>query len=265
MFNAPAGPPGPAGAPTAPLSTNLFANPAPKTLQKPSHCLRVPDMLVLLKHNIKELESNCVLKNREVIRHGSHPFRRYGRIMSRCLSLLWKSACKHPSVLEFISMHELRRVVQGWSTKFPHTCTALAELDIVEMFPNIDRLSIAPAILFFFEHHCRTNGLQATNTRFSVHQGGITHLDCIAANVSCPGFLKISFTDILHFVFWDLMFNDTFVTCSSVFAQAVGTAIGGSASAQYASLVVTNKEVTMNRTSLPPIVRYRDNFLVLVL
>ena len=60
------------------------------------------------------------------------------------------------------------------------------------------------------------------------------------------------------------MFNDTFVMCWSIFAQALGTAIGGSTSAQYASMVVAKKEIDLNSSSLPPIVRYRDNFLVLV-
>ena len=61
------------------------------------------------------------------------------------------------------------------------------------------------------------------------------------------------------------MYNDTFVMCSSIFAQALGTAIGGSTSAQYASMVVGKKEIDLNSSSLPSIVRYRDNFLVLVL
>ena len=61
------------------------------------------------------------------------------------------------------------------------------------------------------------------------------------------------------------MYNDTFVMCSSIFAQALGTAIGGSTSAQYASMVVAKKEIDLNSSSLPSIVRYRDNFLVLVL
>ena len=62
--------------------------------------MRTTDMLILIKHKIKELEDACVFKQREVIRHGSHPFRGYGRLMSRCLSLIRKSACSHPSVLE---------------------------------------------------------------------------------------------------------------------------------------------------------------------
>ena len=64
-----------------------------------------------------------------------------------------------------------------------------------------------------------------------IHKGGIKGLDCMASDQSRPGFYKFSFRGVLHFVFWDLMFNDTFVMCSSVFAQALETAIGGSASA----------------------------------
>ena len=90
-------------------------------------------------------------------------------------------------------------------------------------------------------------------------------LHCIAHDCSRPGFFKFSFLDVMHFDLWDLMFNDTFVVCSSVFTRSLGTAIGGSAWAQCASLAVARQEVEMCHASLPPIVRYRDNFLVPVL
>ena len=205
------------------------------------------------------------MKQRKVIRHGSHPFQRYGRLISRCLSLLWKSGCSHHRVLEFISMQELRSVIHDWSSLYPGECVTLAELDLVEMFPNVDPLSIAPALIFFFHYHCQSHGLREDQVKFFVHKGGVRGLDCMANNHSRPGFYKFSFPDVLHFVFWDLMFNDTFVMCSSIFAQALGTAIGGSASAQYASMVVARKEIEVGHDSLPPIIRYRDNFLVLVL
>ena len=110
-----------------------------------------------------------------------------------------------------------------------------------------------------------SHSIREDRVKFFVHKGGVKGLDCIASDQSRPGFYKFSFHHVLHFVFWDLMFNDTFVMCSSIFAQALGTAIGGSTSAQYASMVVAEKEIYLNSSSLPPIVRYRDNFLVLVL
>ena len=177
-----------------------------------------------------------------VIRHGSHPFRRYGRLMSRCFSLIWKSACSHPSVLEFISMQELRTVVGRWSAQYTGDCTTLAELDLVEMFPNVNRQSIPPALIFLFEHHCNTHNMRSQPTRFFIHKGGVKGLDSIAHDCPRPGVFKFSFQDVMHFVLWDLMFNDTFVMCSSVFIQSLGTAIGGSASAQYASLAVARQE-----------------------
>ena len=52
-----------------------------------------------------------------------------------------------------ISMQELRAVVGHWSTQYAGDCATLAELDLVEMFPNVNRQSIPPALIFFFEHH----------------------------------------------------------------------------------------------------------------
>ena len=71
--------------------------------------------------------------------------------------------------------------------------------------------------------------------------------------------------DILHYVFWDLLCNDMFVSCSSVFRQTCGIAIDGSSSAQFSSLVVAYEERILKEKDLPPMVRYRDSFLVLLL
>ena len=79
------------------------------------------------------------------------------------------------------------------------------------------------------------------------------------------GYYKLGFVDILHYVFWDLLFNDMFVSCSSVFRQKCGIAIDGSSSAQMLSLVVAYEERILKEKDLPPIVRYRDNCLVLLL
>ena len=222
-------------------------------------------MLVLIKHKILELDPQCKLKQREIIRHGTHPFRRYGRVISRCLTLLWKSACDHPDVLEFISMSALKHKVAAWRVQFPGMAWLFAELDLVEMFPNIDRPSVPIAPIFFFDSLCNSKGLCPRNTRFWIHKGGVKTLDHVACNGSKTGYYKLGFVDILHYVFWDLLFNDMFVSCSSVFRQTCGIAIGGSSSAQFSSLVVAYKERVLKDKNLPPMVRYRDNFLVLLL
>ena len=95
--------------------------------------LCVPDMLVLIKHKILELDPDCKFKQREIIRHGTHPFRRYGRVISRCRTLLWKSACDHPDVLGFISMSTLKHKVEAWRVQFPGMAWLFAELDLMEI------------------------------------------------------------------------------------------------------------------------------------
>ena len=52
------------------------------------------------------------------------------------------------------------------------------------------------------------------------------------------------------------------VNFSSIFAQQTGCPMGGSCSAQYASIVLNYLERSVDWTLLPPIVRYRDNYLV---
>ena len=66
-----------------------------------------------------------------------------------------------------------------------------------------------------------SHSIREDRVKFFIHKGGVKGLDCIASDQSRPGFYKFSFHHVLHFVFWDLMFNDTFVMCSSIFAQSL--------------------------------------------
>ena len=62
---------------------------------------------------------------------------------------------------------------------------------------------------------------------------------------------------------FELCFNDAFVFHSSIFRQKTGTAIGGSLSAQFASLVVMCRERTLHEDTFfhnIPLCRYRDNY-----
>ena len=76
-----------------------------------------------------------------------------------------------------------------------------AELDLVEMFPHIDRPSVPIALVFFFDSLCNSKGLCPRNTRFWIHKGGVKTLDHVACNGSKTGYYKLGFVDILHYVF----------------------------------------------------------------
>ena len=71
-----------------------------------------------------------------------------------------------------------------------------------------------------------------------------------------------SFSDLMIFVHWDLLCNDQFVHFTSILSQQRGVPIGGSASAQYACLVMLFLETNIDRSLLPPILRHCDNLLV---
>ena len=79
-------------------------------------------------------------------------------------------------------------------------------------------------------------------------------------------FYKFTFQDIVHYMSFELNINDVFVSLSSVMSQNTGISIGGSTSAQAASLVLIYREL---RGDLPEMLkdllwlRYRDNFLIL--
>ena len=69
------------------------------------------------------------------------------------------------------------------------------------------------------------------------------------------------FSDVLSFVVWDLMWNDCFVHYNSVFCQCKGVPIGGSASAQYASIVfLMYLEEGVSSAAFPLCLRCRDNY-----
>ena len=79
-------------------------------------------------------------------------------------------------------------------------------------------------------------------------------------------FCKFTFQDIVPYMLLQLLINDVFVSLSSVMSQNTGIRIGGSTSAQAASLVLIYRQL---RGDLPEMLkdlrwlRYRDNFFIL--
>ena len=65
---------------------------------------------------------------------------------------------------------------------------------------------------------------------------------------------------MLSVVLWDLTSNDCFVHYSSVFCECKGVPIGGSTSAQYASIVLMYLERGVSWDAFPLCMRYRDNY-----
>ena len=220
----------------------------------------VPDVEVLVKHKYREDLADAPVKVREILRHGGHPFRLANRKLSRCLSLVWKFAESLPSSVEVVSMENLKSFVHKLRGEGV-TPGLWGELDVVEMFANIPRPLVVMALEHYWQLLCEARGCSSDRLIFHVHKGGLRSLDYIGAPSRDSSFHHLSFHDVLSFVVWDLTWNDCFVHYSSVFCQCKGVPIGGSASAQYASIVLMYLERNVSWGSFPPCMRYRDNYL----
>ena len=223
----------------------------------------VPDAMVMLKHKFQECTPQAKIKVREVIRHGGNPFKRVAKLMSRCLSVLWKFVTAHHSSIEIMAMHELRGFVEMLrESQAPHSGSFWGELDVEEMFPNIPKHLIPTAVRFYWDMMCRAQGKRPSDLVFHIHKSSDKMLDHAAGPSRSQSFHRVPLNDLIAFIHWDLLFNDRLVNFSSIFAQQTGCPMGGSCSAQYASIVLNYLERSVDWTLLPPIVRYRDNYLV---
>jgi hypothetical protein len=98
---------------------------------------------------------------------------------------------------------------------------------------------------------------------FLIHKGGLRQLDGFGAKTRDSAYWKISYADIQQYLFFETRFDDVFVHMSSIFRHRLGVAIGGACSTQEVSLVLMRKERALQSCLLPPVLRYRDNYLVL--
>ena len=254
--------------PRAPALTTYTqcAQPAPS----PKHAARfgVPDAMVLVKHKYLEHQPQAKVKVREVIRHGSHHFKPLARKMSRCISVLWKFVTSHPSSIEVLAMHEIKGFVEKLRKQTqPNTRPENAlwgELDVEEMFPDTPKPLIAEAVSFYWSLLCRNKQGTPKDFVFFLHKSGDKQLDHVARPRETDAYFSFTLNDLLAFIQWDLCFNDRLVSFSSVFSQTTGCPMGGSCSAQYASRVLNYLERGVDWSTLPPICRYRDNYLLYV-
>ena len=203
----------------------------------------------------------------EVIR-GTHHYKSLAKKMSRCVSVLWKYVTNHPTSIEVLAMHDIKHFVRRLRTanaqENPHTQPGLwGELDVEEVFPNIPKPLIAEAMKFYWSLMCRAQGGADHEFAFFLHKSGDKSLDHVARpSPRTDSDVKILVNDLLAFTHWDLIFNRRLVSFSGIYEQTTGCPMGGSCSAQYANLVLNYLERGVDWSTLPPICRYRDNYLV---
>ena len=230
---------------------------------KSSSRVRTPSTRLLPKYKWLDHDTSAKIKFREVIQHHTHPFRQILRHLGRSLTLLWKFAARRPSSIEIVSMDQLLDFVRT----HPQTSTGQVwtELDLVEMFPNIPRHVIPKSVEHFWDLLCETKPKPHTDLGFHIPKAGVKQLDHVARKSQDPAFNFLSRADLMCLLHWDSQFNDRFCHFSSVVAQTTGTPIGGSCSAQVAclTLLLLEERLPVENPCFPPLLRYRDNFLVI--
>ena len=143
------------------------------------------------------------------------------------------------------------------------------ELDIKDMFPSIDKLALLEAIKFIhqkFVHH--KNKRVHSELIFSIHKK-YRSLDELRRSLH-PDYFQFSWSEVLIFVLWDLQCNNMFYCQNKLFFQLKGVPIGGTMSAQLASLYCMACEYVQyykgfHTMSFYKIVRFRDNIILFLL
>ena len=232
--------------------------------------LPAPNCQLLLKYKSSECASPPVIKMREVLTYACHPFQKICKLMGRALTLLWKMAINVLKSRELIAMPQMLHTIKTWLSRIDvsrATGTGLpfwTEMDVKEMFPEIPRSDIIPALVWIHDQLKEKKKTRGP-VEFYLAKDGNRKMDN-TAHGSKDFFYKFTFHDVVHYMVFELHLGDIFVSLSSVMSQNTGIPIGGSTSAQAASLVLIYREL---RGDLPAELndlmwlRYRDNFLVL--
>ena len=142
---------------------------------------------------------------------------------------------------------------------------AFGELDIEEMLPNVGPSEVPTAVKQLYTDACARANAKAGDLVFALHPGGLKLLDCLRRPHTRDAYICYSITNIHCILAIELLVNDEVVHCTSIFRQLLGLAIGGCMSPQGASLAVLHRERALGEHTLPPMVRYRDNYLILLL
>ena len=223
--------------------------------------------------SVEQLRPNVPRKTkfREVITYSLHPYPRVGKLIGRCLTQFWKLVVQHLQPRELLKMTDLlgfvRQLVQSQGRGRRHEHCVWVELDLVEMFPNIPREEVETALVYLHRELLKKMG-RSSELTFFIAKGGFRRLDnCVRGDRG--SFLFFTFSDVLAYTIFDMQFNTLFVAYSSVFTQTTGTPIGGSLSAQIASLVLIARELQApesekQRLAAREWTRYRDNFIILL-
>ena len=106
-----------------------------------------------------------------------------------------------------------------------------AEIDIVEMFPNIHMEQVAHGVSTCFTAICKQHHWKPDAVCFHVHKGCTTQLDILGPRSTSNNLWVLTLHDLLTFLHFELYYNDLFVSGSSVLHETTGDAIGSTCAA----------------------------------
>ena len=128
-------------------------------------------------------------------------------------------------------MPELRTVIEQWRTRYCVSGAtvegAFGELDIAETFPKVQRSEVPQAVEQFYADACAWAHAKARRLVFALHPGGLKQLDSLRKPRTRDAYICYSIADIYCMLATELLVNDEFVHCTSIFRQLLGLAIGG--------------------------------------
>ena len=145
------------------------------------------------------------------------------------------------------------------------------ELDVVRMFPSLNRTDVLNAYLSLGERYLSLQDRKRSERggktlHISIAKGGDKSLDALGRK-STEDFWVFDHDTIHSWVKWDLFANDLYVMGREVGFQATGVAIGGFMSAQHADICLMATESTIPWNSVfgddLHIGRFRDNIICL--
>ena len=213
-----------------------------------------PSAYCLPKNKMTE-EQGGAWKARIIFSHFAHPIKARGKIIGRALSLLLKTATAHMHCFEMVDIRDVKQYAEQVQTSLYNIRQSgeepqgigpggfrLWELDVVEMFPRLDRQQVLEALKAIHKLVSEARKLRGKNPQcsFALH-----HYDRRRDRMgqgSARHFTNLKFDDILAYVEYELYSNDVFVAGTRVLRQRRGVAIGGTCSAQLACLYCMYQE-----------------------
>ena len=194
----------------------------------------------------KMQEENGEFKARILFSYYGHPLGYYGRLVGRCLTLMlkiWKALVPGLEILNTTCLLRLFRRWNQWLQEGNDPQSdplQLWRLDVKEMFPSMDGERVYEALLKFHEILVKRRGKRGKELLFAINRFD-RKLDRLGTGYG-KYFTNLSFSDVAAFCTYDIYQNDLFVFCNRVMRQKWGLAIGGTGSAQLASITLSVAE-----------------------